>query len=381
MLRRWLTVCALAFFASVAPARAHPVAPAPEGPVLRHYAAQVLATYADTLARTQAMRVAVDRLLAHPSADTLGKARQAWLRAREQYALTEAFRFYGGPIDGDAGPEPRINSWPVDESFIEGLLAAPGAGRLTKASLASLNQRDGEENVATGWHAIEYLLWGQDRSETGPGARPHADYVTGESPMASRRARYLKVVTDLLVDDLATVTRAWSPRSINYRWRFERGGPASIRKVMLGLGMLSRAELAGERMEVALATQDQEDEQSCFSDSTHRDLIGNARGIQAVWLGRYVADDGRVLHGPSLRDLVAHRDAALAERITARIAASVAATEALQPPFDREVVGARDAPGRQRVRHAIDRVMAQADGLVEAARVLGLAPLHGERRR
>lgn len=380
MLRFLCIVWALALGTAGVPARAQAELSTAAGPVLVHYAQQVQATYADTLARTLAMRAAVQRLLAAPSADTLAAARQAWLQARERYALTEAFRFYGGPIDGEAGPEPRINSWPVDESFIDGLIARPDAGRLTQASLASLNQRDGEENVATGWHAIEYLLWGPDRSETGPGDRPHTDYLAGGAPLAAQRAHYLRVVTDLLVDDLSAVARAWAPNAPNYRREFERGGLASIRRIVLGLGTLSRAELAGERMEVALATQDQEDEQSCFSDNTHRDLVGNARGIDFVWRGHYVADDGRVLQGPSLRDLVALRDAALAERITARIAASVAATEALQPPFDREVVGGRDAAGRQRVRRAIDSVVAQANGLVEAARVLGLAPLQGGRR-
>ncbi|MBX3620947.1 MAG: iron-regulated protein [Rhizobacter sp.] len=371
---------ALVLGAACAPARAQADLSTAAGPVLAHYAQQVQATYADTLARTLVMRDAVQRLLAAPSPDTLAAAREAWLQARERYALTEAFRFYGGPIDGASGPEPRINSWPVDESFIDGLIAGHDADLLTKASLAALNQRDGEENVATGWHAIEYLLWGPDRSEAGPGDRPPTDYVPGAAPLAQQRANYLRLVTDLLVDDLSTVARAWAPEAPNYRREFEHGGLASVRRIVLGLGTLSRAELAGERMEVALATQDQEDEQSCFSDNTHRDLVGNARGIDFVWRGHYVADDGRVLQGPSLRDLVALRDVALAERITTRIAASVAAAEALQPPFDREVVGGREAPGRLRVRRAIDSVVAQATGLVEAARVLGLAPLQGGRR-
>lgn len=348
-------------------------------PVLANYGQLVHATYADTLARALSMRAAVTRFLAAPTAESLAAARQAWLHARERYAQTEAFRFYGGPIDGATGHEPRINAWPVDESFIEGLIARAGEAPLSKAALAALNQRDGEENVATGWHAIEYLLWGVDRSETGPGDRPHTDYLPGVAPHAAQRARYLRLVTDLLVDDLREVTGAWAPGARNYRRAFEHDGMGSVRKIVLGLGMLSRAELAGERMEVALASQDQEDEQSCFSDSTHRDLAGNAEGIEAVWRGRYVADDGRVLQGPSLRELVAARDPRLADRLSAQITASVSAIAALQPPFDREVIGPRDAPGRLRVRHAIDSVIAQAAGLVDAARVLGLQPLNGSR--
>jgi len=360
------------FPAGVAFARVSPA------PMLSHYGVQVFATYTDTLARTRQLREAVSRLVAAPSSATLVAARQAWLFARERYALTEAFRFYGGPIDGEAGPEPRINSWPVDESYIEGLV-----GRrwftIDNAALADVNQQGGEENVATGWHAIEFLLWGRDVDEAGPGRRPFTDYVRANSPDAVRRARYLTVVTDLLVDDLASVQQAWAPEADNYRRAFERGGLDSVRKVIVGLGMLSRAELAGERMEVPLASQDQEDEQSCFSDNTHRDIVGNTAGIEAVWLGRYVADDGRALTGASLRDLVADRDGVLADRVTRQMAQSVAAARAIRPPFDREIVGDRDAPGRARVRATIDSVVAQAASLVEAARALGLQRLNGFR--
>ena len=65
---------------------------------------------------------------------------------------------------------------------------------------------DIEANVATGYHAIEFLLWGQDLNGTGPGAgkRPATDYrranCTGGN--CDRRAAYLKAATDLLVSDL-----------------------------------------------------------------------------------------------------------------------------------------------------------------------------------
>ena len=41
---------------------------------------------------------------------------------------------------------------------------------------------DVETNVATGYHAIEFLLWGQDLNGTGPGAgnRPCHRLRTGE---------------------------------------------------------------------------------------------------------------------------------------------------------------------------------------------------------
>lgn len=389
----WLFVFVLC--AAVSPASAGPKsaqqAPASSGTthaltpqaVNAHYAALVYATYADTWRSAKVMQAAIAAFLSHPSAHGLQSARQTWVEAREFYGQTEAFRFYGGPIDDRLGREGRINAWPVDESFIDGVRENPGKGLvndrgflISKQSLSAQNQRGGEENVATGWHAIEFLLWGQDLDEAGPGNRSFEDYVDGKVLHAQRRRHYLKVVTELLIDDLGALVRAWAPqRRGNFRSRFERGGAESLHRTLVGLGSLSRGELAGERLEVALASQDQEDEQSCFSDNTHRDVVANALGIENVWLGRYVRSDGSVLRGPSLRDLVAARDAALAERATKHFAASVAAARAIQAPFDREVVGGKDAPGRQRIQAVIDSLIEQSKDLVLAAQVLNIPRL------
>ncbi|CAN7282038.1 iron-regulated protein [Acidovorax sp. LjRoot74] len=351
--------------------------------VATHYAQLVHANYSDALASAQALREAVAAFTAKPSAETLADARTKWLAAREFYGQTEAFRFYGGPIDNDNGPEGRINAWPMDESFVDSVQGKANAGlvnnrkfAITKKSLSAQNERGGEENIATGWHAIEFFLWGQDLSDTGPGDRNFEDFVDGKAPNADRRRQYLNVVTDLLIDDLTALVKAWAPDAKNnYRARFMRGGNESIRKMLVGLGSLSRGELAGERLEVALNSQDQEDEHSCFSDNTHRDAVTNAKGIQNVWLGQYKRADGSVLQGPSLRDLVAAKDAALADKATKQIAASVAAAEGIQAPFDREIIGGKDAPGRQRIQKTIDSLTQQSKDLVAAANAIGITKL------
>ncbi|HVR49432.1 MAG TPA: imelysin family protein [Pseudorhodoferax sp.] len=387
----WLLAASCAVGAASAPALAQTAAgtsasaaraaAADLAPVVRHHAQLVSAAYDDTLAAALALQSSIQSFLAKPSAEGLDAARKAWLDAREFYGQTEAFRFYGGPIDDDKGPEGRINAWPMDESYVDYVVDAPNAGivndrkvQITKKQLASLNERDGEENIATGWHAIEFLLWGQDLSETGPGARPFSDFVDGGKPNADRRRQYLRVVTELLVDDLRYVSAAWAPNQPkNFRARFERGGIESVRKMLVGLGSLSRGELAGERLEVALASQDQEDEHSCFSDNTHRDAVANATGIQNVWLGQFKRRDGSQVQGPGLRDLVAARDAAVAEKTTKQIATSVAAAEAIPAPFDQAIkVG---NPGRAKIQATIDSLTQQSKDIVEAASALGITQL------
>ena len=350
--------------------------------VVAHYADIVHASYQDTLAAARETQASIARLVAAPSAETLAQARKSWLAAREWYGQTEAYRFYGGPIDAEDGPEGQINAWPMDEAYVDGVEDRPDAGiindrsrPITRELLVEANERGGEENVSTGWHAIEFLLWGQDFADDGPGTRPYTDFVDGKRPNADRRRQYLEVVTALLIDDLQSLVDAWAPGRKNYRAAFETDGIESVRKIIVGLGSLSRGELAGERLEVAASTQDQEDEHSCFSDNTHRDVVANAVGIRNAWRGRYQRRDGTSLDGASLEALVAVADPSLAKRTGARIDASVAAAEAIQPPFDQEIIGDDEAPGRRRLRKLIDNLVEQSKDLVESAGAIGITRL------
>jgi putative iron-regulated protein len=375
-----LTAASLPAHAQTAAPAAAAAAAVDHKAVAAHYAALVHANYADTLAAAKDLQAAIAEFTKAPSADGLNKARKAWLEAREFYGQTEAFRFYGGPIDDDKGPEGQINAWPLDEAYVDYVTGKPKAGminnakfKITKAALAKANERGGEENISAGWHAIEFLLWGQDQSETGPGNRSFEDYVVGKGANAERRAQYLTVATELLIDDLSAVTKAWEPNAKNYRAKFEKGGKESVRKIIVGLGSLSRGELSGERMEVALNSQDQEDEHSCFSDNTHRDVVTNAKGIQNVWTGEYTRRDGSVLKGPGVRDLVAAKNPALAEKTTAQIADSVKGAEAIPAPFDRAIV--KGSAGRPAIEKTIASLVSQSKLLVESASAVGIAKL------
>lgn len=157
--------------------------------VLQHYSSLVYANYSDSIAAAKQMQQAIDAFIANPSQATQDAARKAWLNAREFYGQTEAFRFYDGPIDNEDGPEGQINAWPMDESYVDYVVGDEKAGlinnrseAITKERLAELNEHDGEENISTGWHAIEFMLWGQDLNDNGPGARPFTDFIDGKAP-------------------------------------------------------------------------------------------------------------------------------------------------------------------------------------------------------
>jgi putative iron-regulated protein len=374
--RQSLLSVALVAVLSAGPAHAAGDAPA----VLANYANIVHATYADSLAEAEAMQKAIDAFIASPSAAGLDAARKAWIAAREPYGQTEVFRFYGGPIDDDEDIEGRLNSWPLDEAYVDYVNEKPGAGIINNPKaplkverLIKFNAKGGESNIATGYHAIEFLLWGQDFNDKGPGNRAFTDFVDGGAKNAERRRRYLKLVTDQVVDDLQSLTDQWAAGQNNYRARFLTESPESgLRKVVTGMAVLSSAELAGERMQVALDNQDQEDEHSCFSDNTHRDIVTNAKGIRNVLVGEYRRTDGSIVSGPGIKDLVAQKDPKLADQLVRDFTGSVTAAESIKAPFDQEIRGKKDAAGRKRVEATIAALQKQTDSLVKGARALGI---------
>jgi len=276
---------------------AHSAKAASQQDVLQNYSTHVYATYSAAYETAVKLQSAVNALTLVPSPESLEAARRAWLDARVIWGRTEVFRFYEGPIDDASyGVEGMINAWPLDESYIDYVVGADNAGiinqpgtwpTITPELLISLNENGSETNVATGFHAIEFLLWGQDLSATGPGARPYTDYLPGTGKNAERRATYLKAATELLVKQIGTVKGAWSPSDVtSYGHKFSKqASKEALSKIFKGMYALLTDELAGERMYTGYESQSQEDEHSCFSDNTHTDIVENIRGVLEVWTG------------------------------------------------------------------------------------------------
>lgn len=337
-----------------------PTLPANTHQAIENYSAIVLASYQDSLSVAEELQDAVEAFVAAPSAATLEDARDAWLASREPYLQTEVYRFYGGPIDDDDGPEGLINAWPLDESHIDYVQGDDDAGIVNDPSveidadtLDDLNDPVDDTRVASGYHAIEFLLWGQDFDPEGPGDRPFTDYVTGEGGTAQnqdRRALYLTTATEVLVGHLEDLVAEWEEGEDNYREELHDTTDAdALTRVLTGMRILSGFETGGERLLAALDTNNQEEEHSCFSDNTHRDMVQDVQGVQNVWLGSY---DGltaaTTVSGTGIRDVVAAADAALAERVTDKIEESLSLANALQRPFDREIAADNPA-GNARV--------------------------------
>lgn len=349
--------------------------------------------YSDALEAATALDDALADFVAAPTPARQDAAKTAWLAAREPYLQTEVYRFYDGPIDNPIdGPESALNAWPMDEQHVDYTRDSSASGIINNTSLPinestlrGANEDGGEENIAVGYHPIEFLLWGQDDTDPSnglPGQRPHTDYLTdgGTAENQSRRGEYLDLLGDLLIDDLQTVVDAWSPGdSTNYRADFVGGDwDAALEKMLTGMIILSGFETGGERLQVALDNGDQEDEHSCFSDNTHRDMVQDVRGVQNVWLGQYDAlDAADSVTGTGVREVVASVEPDLAEQITERIAESLRLAEALRPepsdpPFD-VLISIGNTEGNAKVQALIDSLRTQEALLSQAFVAFGLS--------
>ena len=338
--------------------------------VVAHHAEHRHERYRECAARTAKLQQAVGALLATPGPTTLQAAREAWCQARMVYCETEAFRFHGGPIDAI---EPLVNAWPVDEAWIDRVAGRPTAGivndtkqfpTLSAPLLTLANERGGETNISVGWHAIEFLLWGQDLDPKGPGQRPHTDFVVGAEG-AERRRAYLTIVVDLLTTHMTGLRDAWAPASPPRR-RFESDVQGSLRGMLAGAAILTAFELCGERLAVAYETQDQEQEHSCFSDTTCADLVANQKGIVAVFRGSREASGT-----PDLVGLVRAKDTAAADHLQRSLDATLAAIQAIPAPFDQAFLGTDEAPGRRAIRAAMQALDQQTEAITIAGRLLG----------
>lgn len=340
--------------------------------VIDAYIAGGQAQYLAATAEAAKLQAAITALLDAPSAETLAAARTAWIAARPSYLVTEAFRFYDGPIEEVEG---QLNAWPMNEAYIDytrddpksGIINDP-ASSVETAALAGANQKSDEADVTTGWHAIEFLLWGQDFSTTGPGDRPASDFTPG-TPANDKRRAYLKAVTDLLVVDLQTVTAAWDPGAPDgFAAKLKAMPPREvIGRMINGIAILAGSEMRSERMAVALDSGDQEDEQSCFSDTTRQDFVYDLKGVENVWYGTYPNGTGG-----GLDTLLRTLDPALAAEIDAAFADASVKIKALGDPWDQVLAASPESPARKQAEDAVEALGVLATSLKKAGPVLGV---------
>lgn len=348
--------------------------------VVENYANIAYENYKKAYDDAAILETAINTFTASPTQANFTIAKDKWKQARESYGTTEAFRFSDGPIDNATGPEGLINAWPLDENYIDYVDGASTSGIINdpttfpiidKNVLSGQNENGGEKNISTGYHAIEFLLWGQDLTAPSAnlaGQRPYTDFVSGGTASnQSRRALYLKVCADLLTDNLQYLVNEWKAGG-TYRTAFlALNEDVVLKNIYTGICTLAGAELATERMDVALGNADQEDEHSCFSDNTHRDIFLNLQGVINVYKGKYGSIDGA-----SLEDLVRQANVNAYNQTNASEIAAQSKVNAILTPFDLAISGGLSSTEGAKVRAAVLQLKDYSANLIAGASKIGI---------
>jgi len=380
--------------------------------VVENYANIAQAKFEDSLTTVKTLDSAIATFLAAPTEANLTVAKSAWLASRVPYQQTEVYRFGNAIVDDWEG---RVNAWPLDEGLIDyvdngygtqsdenGLYTANvianktlkiagkevDASKITPDFLQNTLQEAGgsESNVATGYHAIEFLLWGQDLNGNGAGngARKATDYDTKNCTNGNcdRRGEYLAAASRLLVADLEEMVGNWTTKGAARLALSQNGIKGGLSTILTGMGSLSYGELAGERMKLGLLLHDPEEEHDCFSDNTHNSHLYDAVGIQNVYLGKYTRIDGSVVSGASLLDLVKGKDASVASELEAKLATTIAAMKTMVKRADSEaydqMIGEGNTEGNKVVQAAIDGLVDQTKSIEKAIASLDLGGIELE---
>lgn len=354
---------------------------------LEGYAKVAQLSYNDALDGAKNLKTALEAFVTDPTETTFEAAKAAWKQSREQYTPSEIFRLSEGPIDAEEGwvaeaygaLEGQLNAWPLDENMIDytindegqqtsgniidtvGMFTPSGdesaevnVTNITVEAITALNENGGEANVATGYHAIEFLLWGQDQDyqngmivddithgPTTAGQRPLTDYTTDAN--AERRRAYLLAAVEKLIADLQVVADAWADGVDGDKGKYRAaflgeltGDDAqynltqteALINVFSGMGTFVKSELANERIAIAVLDPSEEDEHSCFSDETHRDILLDFEGFQNVMKNEYPAGNGLGI-APAVSDMIDPATTATIEPVIEEIVARVADIDAI----------------------------------------------------
>ena len=349
--------------------------------LVQTYAQIAEAVYADALSLAIELRKEIKAFVAAPDVPKHITAKLTWLEARMPYLQSEALRFAGSPIDSIPDLEQSLNGWPIDAGYIDAVKADLKSGlvndaaalpKITPEAITALEAG----KVASGYHAIEFLLWGEDKDPKSAGKRTHSDYIAEGENNADRRGAYLVACADLLVRQLSDLLAEWQPaKPDNYRAAFEKlPVDEALGKIFAG-ALAATEEFSTKRLGVPYAAKSGEGEQSQFSDTTHIDALHNTAGLANLAAGAYVGLDGKIrVLGVGFVGLADQVSAAQGEKIRTAVNGAYRSASKVDAPFDQEVIGEDTAPGRVKIKALIDALGGLSKEMSELAAAVAAKP-------
>ncbi len=300
------------------------------GTILNDFAnTVVLATYTDLDNKAGELLAAVKALETETTQANLEKAQQAWKATRKPWEQSESFLF--GPVDTQ-GLDPVLDSWPVDHVNLQSVLDSNDELTVDYVSGLEITQK--------GFHTIEFLLFrdGDQRKA---------------SDISERELEYLVSSTENLKMSTSQLRLAWAPEGENFSKTVASAGdgnavyPSQSSAVQeMVNGMITIAdEVANGKISDPYNESDTTLVESQFSFNSISDFQDNIRGIQNVYMGKFVND------GQGLNEFVKSKDAELDTRFQTEVQKAIDTIGAIPDPFRDSITENRSA-----VQAAIDAV-------------------------
>lgn len=272
----------------------------------------ILATYQDLANNTEKLVASLDQLKFSPSEENLQSMRFAWRDSRRAWEQTEAFLF--GPVDTQ-GLDPALDSWPVNKADLDAVL--------NSGNTLNLDFVTALDDTLHGFHTIEYLIFGNNND------KPLSSFTLEE-------ADYLVSTTTLLNTHAQQLADAWETSGGNFLDELVNAGKgstvyqsqaAALQELANGMvGIVD--EVANGKIADPFSQANTELVESQFSYNSLLDFENNIRGVENVYLGRYLQQDG-----PGLNDLVKRNNPDLDTKIRSGLSESIDAIQAIPFPF------------------------------------------------
>lgn len=327
---------------------------------MANYADMAWESHFDAGADADALAQSVVDFTANPDAQSFNFIQVQWGVARESWGFMEGFNIPDGPLQES---HRYINASNLDRSYIDFVSNDLSAGlvndvdgypSLTKMLLVDLHQIEGNDKVTTGFHAIEFLLWGEDYDAESDGKRDWRNFLDngeGTAQNQDRRLAYLTFATELLVEDIKGARNEWREDEGEYRSQFlAMEQNEQVRLVLTGMYRLGQ-DMENRRLELPLMQMDIHADDSTFSDLSNDDLYYGANALQGIYLGRYdedLIDDQTPEDGPGLHELVRSKATPIDERFRNELAELVAAMDVLRQGDPLEVAVLSDIGSAER---------------------------------
>ncbi len=229
-------------------------------------------------------------MLSAPEPSNFDLVRERWRSAHDAYLAAVPFvaAVEAGPAYAAAATPPSeyIDAWPMLAGYIDYTADHPRSGivfdttvSIEPAGLIDQHQLTDASEVSIGFHAMEFLLWGED------GGRPLADFETNaEGEEVQRRRLYLAALCRLLETQVRQVATAWDSMLDASRVAGSVADQHELRKRLSGLRAIIRTELLKRRLEALQGTSDP-DLECAFGGPPLCGLAALGSTLQTLYVG------------------------------------------------------------------------------------------------